>query len=139
MNLSLRKVTEDDWNYILLLRNNEEYRSFFNEQHIILKNEHYSYLTKQASNKNFFNWIICLNQKDVGYIRILNNDISIIIDKRYHGQGIGTVAIQLVELEAKKLGITTLVGRVMVDNLSSKKIFLKNNFELKMYWFEKNL
>jgi len=32
-----------------------------------------------------------------------------------------------------------LVGRVMIDNEKSKKIFLNNEYDLKMYWYEKKL
>jgi len=139
MNIRLRTVNEKDWDFILLLRNTEEFSSFFNEQHIISKKEHHDYLTKQKSNPNFFNWIICFNSENVGYIRILDNDVSIILDEKYHGQGIGTSAIKLLENEAKLLGIKKLIGKMMIDNKKSEKIFLNNNFKLKMYWYEKNL
>ncbi len=65
--------------------------------------------------------------------------MSIILDDKYHGQGIGTSAINLLEHEAKLLGIKKLVGKMMIDNKKSEKIFLNNNFKLKMYWYEKNL
>ena len=108
-------------------------------KHKITKLEHYAYLKKQQKNKNFINWMISLDFKNIGYIRILDNDVSIMIEKKYHGMGIGTIAITILEQEAKKLGINKLVGRVMVDNEKSQKIFLKNKYKLKMYWYEKKL
>lgn len=139
MEVSLRKVSEKDWDYILSLRNEEDYKSFFYNDHTISKNEHYDYLTKQKSNPSFFNWIICEGKNDVGYIRILDNDVSIMLDKKSHSKGIGTQAIKLVESEAENLGINKLIGRVMIHNKSSEKIFVKNNFKLKMYWYEKDI
>jgi RimJ/RimL family protein N-acetyltransferase len=136
--VSLRKVIKKDWDYILKLRNKEEFRTFFYEQHTISKKEHYAYLRKQKSHPDFFNWIICYGKKDAGYLRISNEDISIIVDEKFQGKGIGTRALQLVENEAKKLGIKKLVGRIMIHNESSKQIFLNNNYKLKMYWYEKN-
>jgi len=139
MKVSLRKITKKDWDYILKIRNKKEFRPFFYTNHIISKKEHYEYLQKQKTNPSFFNWIISYDDKDAGYLRILDNDVSIMVEKKYQGKGIGTKALDLVEKEAKKLGIKKLVGRIMVKNKSSKKIFTKNNFKLKMYWYEKKI
>jgi len=139
LKVALRKVKKKDWDYILRLRNNKDYRQFFYNQKIISKKEHYEYLTKQKSNPNFVNWIITYGINDAGYLRILKDDVSIMIEKKYNNKGIGTTALQLLEKEAKKLGIKKLVGRVMIHNKSSKKIFLKNSYKLRMYWLEKDL
>ena len=96
-------------------------------------------MQKQQTNSDFFNWIICSDRENVGYIRILNSDVSIILDEKYHGKGIGTKAIKLLEKEAKALGIKKLVGKMMIENKKSEKIFLNNDFKLKMYWYEKRI
>lgn len=137
--MSLRRILKKDWNYILNLRNNDKFRENFYQQHKISKTEHFEYLNKQKSNPNFFNWIICYGKNDVGYIRILDNDVSIIIDEKFHNRDIGSKSLKLLEIEAKSVGITKLVGRVMYENKSSKKIFQKNNYKLKMYWLEKEI
>jgi RimJ/RimL family protein N-acetyltransferase len=137
--VSLRRILKKDWNYILNLRNNDKFRENFYQQHKISKTEHFEYLNKQKSNPNFFNWIICYGKNDVGYIRILDNDVSIIIDEKFHNRDIGSKSLKLLEIEAKSVGITKLVGRVMYENKSSKKIFQKNNYKLKMYWLEKEI
>lgn len=139
MDISLRSVLKNDWDYILTLRNNKKFRNNFNTQHKISKKEHYDYLQNQTPNPNFFNWIICYGKNDAGYVRILDNDVSIIIDEKFHNMNIGSTSLQLLEIKAKSLGLTKLVGRVMCENKSSKKIFQKNNYELKMYWFEKTI
>lgn len=139
MKVSLRKTLKKDWNYILNLRNNDKFRENFYQQHKISKTEHSEYLIKQKLNPNFFNWIICYGKNDVGYVRILDNDVSIMIDEKFHNMDIGSKSLKVLEIEAKSLGITKLVGRVMYENKSSKKIFQKNNYKLKMYWFEKEI
>lgn len=139
MKVTLRKVLRKDWDFILNIRNNDDYRQFFYSTEKISKKEHYNYLKKQKSNPNFVNWIICYGKSDVGYVRILDNDVSIMLDPTFKNKGIGSIALKKLEIEAKKLGITKLIGRVMVHNKSSKKIFQKNNYELKMYWLEKKL
>ena len=137
--VTLRKTLKKDWDLILKLRNSDEFRTYFYNQDTISKKEHYDYLTKQKNNSNFRSWIICYGNKDVGYIRILDVDVSIIIDKKYHDKGIGTKTLFLVEKEAKKLGIKKLVGKIMIHNKNSKKIFVGNDYKLKMWWYEKNI
>lgn len=137
--MRLRMVKKEDWDYILKLRNNKKIRSNFYNQHTISKKEHYSYLEKQEKNPKFFNFVICDNSKDVGYVRLLDNDVSIIVDTDYNHKGIGSKTLKLLELEAKKLGLKKLIGRVMVHNESSKRIFEKNNYFLKMHWYEKDI
>lgn len=137
--VSLRQVTKKDWDFILKIRNAPEFRNAFYDQHTITKKKHYQYLQKQKTNPDFVNWIICYGKDDVGYVRILNNDISIMISEKFNSKGIGTKALHLVGREAKKLGIKKLVGRMMVHNKSSQKIFIKNKYKLLMYWYEKQL
>jgi len=137
--VSLRQVTKKDWDFILKIRNAPEFRDRFYDQHKITKKEHYQYLQKQKTNPDFVNWVICYGKDDVGYVRILNSDISIMISKKLNSMGIGTKALRLLEEEAKKLGIKKLVGRMMVYNKSSQKIFVKNKYKLLMYWYEKQL
>ena len=106
--LELRKVNVEDWDFILKIRNEEKYRMYFYEQKKISKEEHYEYLKKMSTNSNFFNWIICYDSKDVGYIRILNEDISIMMDLEFNGKGLGTKALKLVENKARENGMRTL-------------------------------
>lgn len=135
--ISLRYVERKDWDFILSLRNNEETRDNFYTKNEIKKQDHYKYLKKQEKNPSFFHWIISYGNFDAGYVRILDNDVSIMVDNKFQNKGIGTFALNLVEKEAKLLGIKKLVGRVMVHNNQSKKIFEKNNYKLLMYWLEK--
>ncbi len=127
-----------DWNYVLSLRN-QSYENFYVQDKPLTKKEHYSYLRKQMKNPKFFNWIITKNNKDVGYIRLLDSDVSIIIDKKFQDKQIGTSAIKLLEEEARKIGIKKLVALILVKNKQSKKIFVKNDYKLKQWWFEKEI
>jgi len=75
----------------------------------------------------------------IGYIRILDQDINIMVEKKFQTKGIGTIMLNLVEKEARGLGIKKLKAKVLIGNDSSKKIFEKNNYKLKMYLFEKEI
>jgi len=136
--LALRKIRIKDWDYIMLLRN-QAYDNFYHQNKPLIKKEHYIYLKKQKLNPKFFHWIIVKNDKDVGYVRLLNEDVSIIIDKKSQDKKIGTGALELLEIEAKKLEIKKLIALVLINNKKSEKIFVKNEYKLKQLWYEKEL
>lgn len=138
MEIKLKKVLRKDWDYILKLRN-ESYENFYVQDKPLTKIEHYSYLKKQKMNKNFFQWIILKNNIYVGYVRILNSDVSIMIDKRFQNKKIGTVVLKFIEIEAKKNNISKLTAMILIKNKSSQKIFLKNDFKLKQWFLEKEI
>ena len=96
-------------------------------------------MNKQESNPNFHQWIAFYGKDDVGYIRILDQDINIMVEKKFQSRGIGTIMLDLVEKKALSLGIKKLKAIVIAGNESSKIIFIKNNFKLKMYSFEKEI
>ena len=80
-------MNKKDWDFILELRNDPKTRKNFYHQHKISKKEHYRYLEKQQLNPKFFNWIICNGTNQVGYIRVLENDISIMIAEKFRNKG----------------------------------------------------
>lgn len=128
----------DDWDTILDLRN-AFYKMFYKQTKPISENEHYEYLKNHENDLNFHHWMIKNDEHVVGYIRILKEDVGIMIKKEWHGKGIATNALKLAEKEAKKLGIKKLIALVKLENLESKKIFEKNNFSMKMFWYEKEI
>lgn len=138
MKISLRKVKKTDWDYIMKLRN-ESYENFYLQEKPLTKKEHYAYLKKQKTNSKFFNWIILKNEKEVGYVRLLNNDVSIIVDKKFQDKNIGTNTLKLLEEEAKKIGLKKLIALILTKNKTSKKIFEKNQYKLKQWWMEKEI
>ena len=132
---------EKDWDFILNLRNEFYANSFYEQKKPIQKAEHYEYIKKQTTNPNFHQWIAVRSKNllPIGYIRILEQDINIMVEKKSQTKGIGTVMLNLVEKEARGLGIKKLKAKMLIGNESSKKIFEKNNYKLKMYLFEKEL
>ena len=138
MDTELRAVEKEDWDFILNLRN-EFYPNFYKQTKPITKEEHYRYLEKQKSDTNFHHWMIGYQQQTVGYVRIIDSDAGIMINKEFQNKGIAIKALELVEQKAKDLGIEKLIALVKINNESSSKIFLKNNYKLKMYWYEKDI
>ena len=139
MKIELREVEKKDWNFVLKLRNEFYEYSFYEQNEPILKDDHYKYMNGQETNPNFHQWIAFDGKNDVGYIRILDQDINIMVEKEFQSKGIGTVMLNLVEKKALSLGIKKLKAIVIAGNESSKKIFIKNNFKLIMHSFEKKI
>ncbi len=134
--LSFRKVKKDDWSFILELRNTF-YKNFEKQKLPITLTEHIKYMEHQLTNSNFKQWIIINNEIDIGYIRILDTDISILIKKEFHSKGFGTNSLKFL-LKQENLP-EKLIGRVLAENMSSVKAFEKAGFKLKMLVFEKVL
>lgn len=136
--IALRNIEKKDWDYILDLRNSS-FEFFYKQNVPIEKNEHYNYMKNQSINPKFYHWIIIMDNEDVGYVRILENDVGIMIDKKYQNLGIGSIALQLIETKAKKYGITKLVALINKDNEKSKKMFENNGYNLNLLWLEKQI
>ena len=139
VNIHLRLCTRNDWDIILNLRNQFYQGSFINQDRMLTKEEHYEYMEKQQTNPNFHQWMAIMNNIVVGYIRILDSDIGIMVEKEYQNKGIGTKVLQLLEQETSKLNIKKLIAIVRVNNPASSQLFKKNNYKLKSYCFEKEL
>ena len=139
MQIKLREVREEDWDYILELRNHFFKDDFVEQQNVLTKKEHYDYMEKQKFNTDFHQWISSDGEKNVGYIRLLEDDVSIMVDQKFQNEGIGTIMLRLMEKEAKKIGIKKIKALVRKNNFSSEKIFLKNNYQLKTLMFEKEI
>ena len=139
MKIKLIDVNEEHWNFILSLRNAFFEHSFYEQKHAISKDEHYEYMKKQTTNPNFHQWIAASDGLPIGYIRILDHDINIMVDKKFQNKGVGTIMLKLVEEKAKKLGLKKLEARVLTENQNSLKLFQKNDFQIKMNQLEKKL
>ena len=138
MEIKLRKATRLDWDFILELRNND-FEYFYEQNSPIPKNKHYQYMEDHIDDPNFHQWMISLDENDVGYIRILKEDVGIMVRKEFQGKGIASKALKILEKEASNLGIKKLVALVHPNNVSSEKIFKKNGYSLKLYKLEKDL
>ena len=139
MEIKLRQVSKEDWDYILELRNNFFKDDFIEQKKILTKKEHYEYMKNQKSNTNFHQWISSDGKNNVGYIRLLKDDVTIIVDQKFQNKGIGTKMLELMEKEARKIGLKKIKALVRKNNFSSEKIFLKNNYQLKTLMFEKEI
>ena len=136
MEINLLDVNKNAWDFILDLRN-ADFSNFYEQEKHLNKEEHYKYLLNQETNPNFYHWLINYQSQNIGYIRIKDYDVGIMIKKEFQNKGFATIALQLVVEKARELGIKKLIALVKPENLGSKKIFLKNDFKEKLQWLEK--
>jgi L-amino acid N-acyltransferase YncA len=90
-------------------------------------------MTKITSNTTDHHWIVISDNKDVGYIKIVNNDLGSNLLSEYKRKGIGSAAYKLVFEEAKKIGLTKLTAQVKINRETSLE------FEMKTGWIKKEI
>ena len=136
--IEFRQVLKSDWDFILNLRN-DFYENFEKQNSTISKSEHFEYMSKQSKNPDFKQWIVINDQTriDIGYIRIFNSDISIIVKREYHGKGFGTQILK--KLEEQPNLPKKLIGRILPKIKQSIKAFEKAGYTLKTLIYEKNI
>ena len=133
MSVEIKPAEKKDWEFILRLRNQEDVRLACHDTSIIDSKTHLEYMQKMKTNPNFFHWIITYNQKNVGYIKIVNLEFGSMLLNDYRGKKIGKQAYTLVFEEAKKLGLTKLTAQVKINRETSLE------FEMKTGWIKKEI
>ena len=134
--MDFRAVKKQDWKFILELRNSF-FKNFYKQNKKIKSNEHEKYMKKQIKNKKFHQWIITHQNIDIGYIRILDGDVSILLKNEFHGKGFGVKALR--KLEKQSSIPKKLTGVIKSENISSVKSFEKAGYKLKTLVYEKDV
>ena len=117
--MRLRPMEMSDADFMLTLKNYEETRRFSIASHEEIKREeHLKYLEE---NIQYFQ-TICDGEKNIGAIRILDEEISIWIDKEFWNKGIATYILQHVS----KRGMTAII---LPENIGSMRAFIRAGFE----------
>lgn len=147
--VSLRAAEKLDAELTYKWANCSEIRKFsFNKNEVSFEDHKNWFFSKIESSKVLY-YIINYNQFNVGSIRLdIENGkgkISYLIDKEFHGKGLGCIALVELEKELKKeLKVKEIYGDVFKENISSIKCFEKNNYKKinmdnKLLRFEKSI
>lgn len=59
----------------------------------------------------------------------ISSEVTLYLDQKYTGKGIGTMALQLLEKRAVEQGIHSFLAVVCAENAASIKLFSKNGYE----------
>jgi len=121
-------VTQDDWKFILEIRNKKEVRMACYDTSIIDYSTHEKYMNKLDSAPNCHQWIIVYNDKDVGQAKVDDLVLGYMLTEEYRGKGIWSNAYPLVLEEVRKRGYKKLKGTVKFDQKKQLEIALKLGF-----------
>jgi RimJ/RimL family protein N-acetyltransferase len=128
VNISLRPVCREDWQFILNIRNQEEVRLACHDTSIIDFEAHRQYMEKLEKDSQAYHWIITCDHRDVGHTKIIGEEFGYMITDGYRRKGIGTSFHKLVFEEARKLGIHKLKDTIKINNQPSLRLALKSGF-----------
>lgn len=132
--VKLRVANKNDCELLFKWANDRTVRqNSFNTQDISF-DTHIKWFNSKIDDQNTIIFIITIEDKDVGQIRIDIQDnigtINYSIDNKYRGRGIGTKALVIIKEIMKDIKI---VGYVKKDNIASIKAFEKAGYEKKEY------
>lgn len=147
MNYFVRKAEKNDSRQILKIRNHPSNLKFFNNQERVLWENHNPWFEKKYfSGEDNYCFVLIYEEKLIGYCRYDKEDgdhiVSIALDPDYHGKGFGT---KLLVSSLAELSVSgPIVAEAHKNNISSCKLFQKNNFKLfredeKSYYFKYKL
>lgn len=117
--MELRSMTMDDADFMLSLKNDSDTRMFAIEAlYEIKKEDHLKYLKK---NLKYFH-VIEQGNNLWGAVRIMDDEISIWIDKKYRGNGLATFIINQVSEKGN-------VCKIVDGNIASFRAFINAGFK----------
>jgi len=124
--MELVKNSPRHWGFIRKLRNSAR-KGFIQQEHIteIQQAEH-----MLKYNNNY--WVCVVDEKPVGYVGVIDNDIRVATHPEHQGHGVGSFMIN----EIMNL-FPDAVAKVKLDNEASLKLFEKCGFKKRFYLLER--
>jgi ribosomal protein S18 acetylase RimI-like enzyme len=120
--MELIKCTQQYWEFVRMLRNDERVISGFIKSVHITKEMQINYMTKHSQ----FYRIATIDNQPCGYVGVIDNDIRICTHPNFQGKGVGKFMLK----EIIKI-FPTAHGKVKIDNKVSKKLFKSVGFKEK--------
>jgi len=125
---TLVKNNSNYWDFILNLRNDPRVKKGFVQQKTISRQDHSVYM--QSFGDSFY---ICLdNDKPIGYIGVISNDIRVATHPDYQGKGVAKFMVCEIMKEHPNA-----FAKVKMDNEASLRLFESCGFKRKFYILEK--
>ena len=128
--LKIRKATDKDWDFIRNLRNSEY--KYFCDHHYISELEHVDFMERYGHQYYIGFTPVQIPEcspghfvdTDIGFVGVKGNDIRFAVWPTFHNQGYGSKLLQYIS----KL-YPNAIGKVKVDNIASKKAFIKAGYK----------
>ena len=141
--INVRNATKNDEMLLFNWRNEKDVRNqSFNSDKINM-NDHVLWYTKKLKDPNFIFYILEINHKPFGLIKIKKNKenatIGISIDKNYRGKGLASKALYVGCKEYFKKEKKPILAFIKKTNILSIKSFKKIGFQLLNETLVKNI
>lgn len=132
--ISLRLVNSSDHRFLFNLLKERDLRANISHRKMPTFSQHIKFINSKPYSKWY---IIKKSNSKLGSIYLSkNNEIGIFLKKQFHGKGFATEALKLL---IEKNPRRRYLANVSPKNQLSKNFFIKNNFKLIQYTFEKNM
>ena len=125
--MELIKCTQQYWEFVRTLRNDERVISGFIKSVHITEEMQINYMTKHSQ----FYRIATIDNQPCGYVGVIDNDIRICTHPTFQGKGIGKFMLK----EIMKI-FPLAYGKVKIDNEASKRLFNSAGFKEKFITYE---
>jgi RimJ/RimL family protein N-acetyltransferase len=133
-----RIVTPNDWLFILDIRNEEDVRNASFNTEIIDHDRHIEYMHRLESMKDVYQRIITYEDEDVGYIKVIDNEVSYMIKKEFRGKGIMKSSFEILFKDLKRLGNTKVNASIKAENYASLKLAEKMGYKITKITYKNN-
>lgn len=116
--MNLVKCNENYWQFIRKVRFDEDNVNGFVTQKVVTQAEQVEYMKKY----NDCYWVCLIENKPVGFVGIVDQDIRVAVSPYFKGEGIGTFMINAVK------GIPN-TAKILKDNIASFRLFTKCGYK----------
>lgn len=130
MKIEVLPNSEEYWDSIRCLRNDEKVKRGFINQDYITKDQQDSYMRSGVADKFI---IVLVDGKFAGYAGSIDKDIRVCVSPKYQGKGVGVVLIKA--LMEKFPGS---FAKIKLENTASIRLFEKCGFKQKYIIMEKD-
>lgn len=111
---------KNDWDYILELRNKT--RENFGNDNILLKKEHYDYLSKFAGKI----WMVKYDNENVGFLKLNGKDLAIVLDDKMRGKHLSSYILRM-GIEKTDGNLTAIIKK---ENVPSLKLYTNCGYKI---------
>lgn len=134
LDIDLKLISSSDYRFLFNLLKERDLRANISHRKMPTFSQHIKFINSKPYSKWY---IIKKSNSKLGSIYLSkNNEIGIFLKKQFHGKGFATEALKLL---IEKNPRRRYLANVSPKNQLSKNFFIKNNFKLIQYTFEKNM
>lgn len=124
----IRPLEESDSPYLFQWRNDPSAYRWFRDARPLGNEEHVQWIAQRVRAEPVSMWVACLGREPTGCARLDPDEngqaeVSVVVDGRYRGRGIGRLLLEHCATAAADRGIRLLRAEIRTDNAASIALF----------------